>query len=97
MQLGRELIGEIDTFSVAIDGRYESRNCKTDNNSTRSGATDRIVCNKGVENRSSECRICQQYGDTINHIISACPVLTREQYIKRHEILFSHTLTYRGR
>ena len=28
---------------------------------------------------------CQQFDETIDHIISACPVLAKEQYIKRHE------------
>jgi len=31
----------------------------------------------------SICRLCQQFDETINHIISACPILGKEQYIKR--------------
>ena len=30
-------------------------------------------------------RLCQQFDETINHIISACPILAKEQYIKRHD------------
>jgi len=33
----------------------------------------------------SKCRLCQQYAETIDHIISAFPILAKEQYIKRHE------------
>ena len=33
----------------------------------------------------SKCRICQQFDETIDHIISACPILAKEQYIKRHD------------
>jgi hypothetical protein len=28
---------------------------------------------------------CQQYDETIDHIISACAILAKEQYIKRHD------------
>jgi len=28
---------------------------------------------------------CQQFDKTIDHIISACPILAKEQYIKRHD------------
>ena len=31
----------------------------------------------------SKCRLCQQFDETIDHIISACPILAKEQYIKR--------------
>jgi hypothetical protein len=33
----------------------------------------------------SKCRLCQQLDETIDHIISACPVLAKEQYVKRHD------------
>jgi len=32
----------------------------------------------------SKCRIGQQFDETVEHIISACPILAKEQYIKRH-------------
>jgi hypothetical protein len=31
----------------------------------------------------SKCRLCQQFDETIDHIISACPILAKEEYIKR--------------
>jgi len=31
----------------------------------------------------SKCRLCQQHDETIEHIISACPILAKEQ--KRHD------------
>ena len=34
----------------------------------------------------SKCRLCQQFDETIDHIISACPILAKEQYKKRHEV-----------
>jgi len=33
----------------------------------------------------SKCRLCQQYDETIDHIISACPILAKEQNVKRHD------------
>jgi hypothetical protein len=33
----------------------------------------------------SKCRLCRQFDETIQHIISACPILAKEQYIKRHD------------
>jgi hypothetical protein len=33
----------------------------------------------------STCRLCQQFDETIDHIVSVCPILAKEQYIKRHD------------
>jgi len=33
----------------------------------------------------SKCRLCHQFDEIIDHIISACPILAKEQYIKRHD------------
>jgi hypothetical protein len=33
----------------------------------------------------SKCRLCHQFDETIDHVISACPILAKEQYIKRHD------------
>ena len=30
-------------------------------------------------------RLCQQHDETIDHIISACPILAREKYVQRHD------------
>ena len=32
-----------------------------------------------------KCRLCQQFDETIDHIISACLILAKEQYVKRHD------------
>jgi glycosylphosphatidylinositol transamidase (GPIT) subunit GPI8 len=31
----------------------------------------------------SKCRLCQQLDETIDHIISACPIMAKEKYVKR--------------
>jgi hypothetical protein len=33
----------------------------------------------------SKCRLCQQFDETIDHTISASPILAKEQYTKRHD------------
>jgi hypothetical protein len=33
----------------------------------------------------SNCRLCTQFDETVAHIISACPILAKEKYIKRHD------------
>ena len=37
----------------------------------------------------SKCRLSRQFGETIYHIISACPILVKEQYIKIHDRVFA--------
>ena len=32
-----------------------------------------------------KCRFWQQFDETTDHIISACPILAKEEYIKRHD------------
>jgi len=41
-----------------------------------------IIMNKETDGK---CRLCQHFDETIDHIISACPLLAKEQYIKRHD------------
>jgi len=41
----------------------------------------------------SKYRLCQQFDETIDHIISSCPILAKEQYIKRHDV-HNYTSTY---
>ena len=33
----------------------------------------------------SKYRLCQQFDETTDHIISACPIPAKVQYIKRHD------------
>jgi hypothetical protein len=34
--------------------------------------------------KDSKCRLCHQFEETVDNIMSACPILAKEQYIKRH-------------
>ena len=31
------------------------------------------------------CWFCQQFDEAVEHIVSACPVLAKERYLKRHD------------
>jgi hypothetical protein len=35
--------------------------------------------------KDSKCRLCHQFEETVDHIMSACPILAKEQYIKQHD------------
>jgi hypothetical protein len=35
--------------------------------------------------KESKCRLCHQFEERVDHIMSACPILAKEQYIKRHD------------
>ena len=35
----------------------------------------------------SKCRLCQKLNETLYPLISACPALAKEQYVKRHDRL----------
>jgi hypothetical protein len=46
----------------------------------------------------SKYRLYTQYEKTVEHIISACPLLAREQYLKdMKECVLNYTLTYTGK
>jgi lipopolysaccharide export LptBFGC system permease protein LptF len=32
--------------------------------------------------KDSKCRLCHQFEETVDHIMAACPILVKEQYIK---------------
>ena len=45
----------------------------------------------------SKCILCQQFDETIEHTISACPILAKEKYVKdRLECVHNYTSTMQG-
>ena len=34
---------------------------------------------------SPKCRLCNEYDETIDHIVSGCPVLGKSEVIQRHD------------
>ena len=37
------------------------------------------------ENISIKCRVCNQYSETVQHLVSGCPALAQTCYLKRHD------------
>jgi hypothetical protein len=41
----------------------------------------------------SKCRLCKQFDETIEYLVSACPTPAKEQYTKRHDRVCACTIT----
>jgi len=82
----RQLISEEDTFLWLSKG-----DLKAETESEIVAAKDQAVQTKYYATKilntetDSKCRLCLQFDETIDHIISACPILAKEQYIRRHD------------
>jgi hypothetical protein len=37
------------------------------------------------EEIKSKCQLCKQHEETINHLISECPILAKNEYLMRHD------------
>ena len=82
----RQLISEEDTFLWLSKG-----DVKAETESEIFAAQDQALQTKYYETKilstetDSKCRLWQQFDETIDHIISACPILAKEKYTKRHD------------
>jgi len=83
--IDRELVNEEDTLLWISKGDL---NAETESEIV--AAQDQAIQTKYYATKilntetDSKCRLCQQFDETIGHIMSACPILAKEQYIKRH-------------
>jgi hypothetical protein len=83
--IDRQLISEEDTFIWLSKG-----DLKAETESEIVAAQDQALQTKYATKilnteTDSKSRLCQQFDEKIDHIISACPILAKEQYIKRHD------------
>ena len=84
--IDRKLISEEDTFL-----RLSKGDLKAETESEMVAAQDQALQTKYYGTKilntetDSKCRLCQKFDETIDHIITACPTLAKEQYIKRHD------------
>ena len=84
--IDRQLISEEDMFLWLSKG-----DLKADTDSEIVAAQDQAPQMKYYATKifstetDSKCRLCQQFDVTIDHIISACPILAKEQYTKRDD------------
>jgi len=92
--IDRELIIEEDTFLWLSKG-----DLKAETESEIVAAQDQTLQTKYYATKmlntetGTKCRLCQQFDKTIDHIISAYPILAKEQYIKRHDKMCVHNYT----
>ena len=84
--IDRQLIGKEDMFLWLPKGdlkaETESETVATQDQALQTKYYATKILNIETD---SKCRLCQQFNETIDHIISACRILAKEQYIKRHE------------
>ena len=84
--IDRQLISEEDRFLWLSKG-----DIKAETESEIVAAQDKVLQTKYYATKilrtetNSKCRLCQQIDETKDHIISACPILAKEQYTKRHD------------
>jgi DNA-binding GntR family transcriptional regulator len=82
----KQLISEEDTFLWLSKG-----DLKAETESEIVAAQDQALQTKYYATKilhtetDSNCRLCHQFEETVHHIMSACPVLAKEQHIKRHD------------
>jgi hypothetical protein len=84
--MDRQLIGEEDTFLWLSKGDLKAKTEREivvaqDQALNRKYYTTKILHTE----TDSKCRLYQQHDEIIDHIISACPILAKEQYVKRHD------------
>jgi hypothetical protein len=80
--IDRQLISEEDTFL-----RLSKRDLKAETESEivagQCQALQTKYATKILQRATdSKCRVCRKFNETIGHIISACPILPKEQYTK---------------
>ena len=84
--IDRQLITEEDTFLWLT-----KRDLKAETGNEMVAAPDKALQTKYYATKTlntekdSKCRLCHQFDETIDRIISTCPILAKEQYIKRHD------------
>ena len=75
----REIISEEDTFLWLSKG-----DLKAETETEIVAAQDQVLQTKYYTTKilnteiDSKCRLCQQFDETIDHVISACPILAKE-------------------
>jgi len=88
--IDRQLTSEEDTFLWLSKG-----DLKAETESEIVAAQDQVLQTKYYATKilntetDNKCRLCQQFDETLEHIISACPILEKEQYTKRHDKVFA--------
>ena len=84
--IDRQLISEKDTFLWLSKG-----DLKAETESEIVAAQDQALQTKYYTTKilnmetDSKCKLCQQFDETIDHIIPACPIQAKQRYIKTQD------------
>ena len=81
--IDRQLISEENTFLWLSKGDLKAEN-ESEIVATQDQALQKKYYVTKILNTETDrkCRLCQRFDETIDLIISACPILAKEQYIK---------------
>jgi hypothetical protein len=84
--MDRQLISEEYTFLWLLKG-----DLKAETESEIVAAQDQALNMKYYATEllntemDSKCRLCQQFDEKLDRIMSACPIVAKEQYVKQHD------------
>ena len=81
--IDRQLISEEDTFLWLSKGDLQAETEREIVAAQDQALQTKYYATKILSTETdNKCRLCQQIDETIDHIMSACPVLAKEQYTK---------------
>jgi len=84
--IDRQLISEEDTLLWLSKGDLEAENESEIVEAQDQALQRKYYATKILDTETdSKRRLCLQFDETLDHIITACPILAKEQYIKRHD------------
>ena len=90
-----QLISEEDTFlwpsKGVLKAEKESEIVATQDQALNTKYYATKILHTETDNK---CRLCQQHDETIDHIISACPILAKEEYVKWHDKVSAQILVH---
>ena len=81
--IDRQLISEVNTFLWLSKGDFEAETESEMVEAEDQALQTKYYATKILDTETdNKCKLCQQFNETTDHIISACPILAKEQYIK---------------
>jgi len=84
---------------VDIEQSYrwlKSGDIKGETESTIVAAQDHAISTNYFKNKilkgktESKCRLCKQHEENIDHLISGCPLMAKNEYLMRHDKVCKH-------
>ena len=48
---------------------------------------------RGLSNGDDKCRLCKEYRETVQHVLSGCKILAQQEYLSRHNAALSVIVT----